>query len=58
MKAHQPHLRFSKLLKSSKNSKSNERLLVERIRKSLKESFRRLVGTGERLRATLGDETN
>jgi hypothetical protein len=55
MKAPQSYLHFFKLPRRSKIGLTEPRRLEE-ISKRLAASFRRFVGTGERLRATLGDE--
>jgi hypothetical protein len=57
MKAHQSYLQFFKLPRNSRTV-FTERRKLERISKLFAAAFRRFVGTGERLRATLGDETD
>jgi hypothetical protein len=57
MKAHQSYLQFFKLPRNSRTV-FTERRKLERFSKLFAAAFKRLVGTGERLRATLGDEAD
>jgi hypothetical protein len=57
MKAPQSFFQFLKLPRNSR-TEFTERRKLERFSKLFAATFRRLVGTGERLRATLGDETD
>lgn len=56
MKAYQAYLHFFKLLRKSRTALTDEPR--KPIRKVLAETLRRLFGAGDRLRATLGEETD
>jgi hypothetical protein len=55
MKTHQYYRFFAGLPRTSKSSALNEQRRFERLRCLFAETLKRLLGTGERLRATLGE---
>ena len=58
MKAHESLSGPSKLSRKARTVLTDERLKFEPLRKWLAATVRRLLNTGERLRATLDDETD
>jgi hypothetical protein len=58
MKADQSYLHFFKLPIKSRPVLADARRKLERVRKFFAATLRRLFETGERLRATLGDDPN
>jgi hypothetical protein len=58
MKADRSHSHFLRLSRKSSTLSSGNTRKLEAIRKLFAVTLRRLLGTGERLRATLGDETD
>jgi hypothetical protein len=55
MKARQSFRLFPGLLRTSKNASRSEQPKLERLRSLFAVTLKRLLGTGERLRATLGE---
>lgn len=55
MKAHRAYPLFPGLPRTPKNVSRNKQGNVERLRLLFALIIKRLIGTGERLRATLGD---
>jgi hypothetical protein len=58
MKADQSYLRFLKLPPQFKRVLGGASRTLEPVRKVFASALNRLLGTGERLRATLGDDAN
>jgi hypothetical protein len=58
MKAYQSYLHFLKPPRKSSTVPTDDRGKLKSIRRLLSATLRRLLGSGERLRVTLGDETD
>jgi hypothetical protein len=55
MKASQSYRLFPGLLRTSRHASRNEQPKLKRLRNVFAMTLKRLLGTGERLRATLGE---